>query len=109
MSQEQRRRLPQGALLYVSHLPPGTTEQALSNVFAAQGLDVPVEYIEIRRRDSIADIAVVSLPVAAVAKLTHDTLAHTGCRITPLEKHAQRLPAPQLWPLPYVKAIEGKG
>lgn len=101
----ERRRLPQGALIHIANLPPGTTAESLSDVFAANNLIVPVECIDIRPRTHVLDMAVVSVPVQAVARIVHNELARIGCRVTPLEKQPQRDGA--AWPPPGVERVRG--
>jgi hypothetical protein len=64
----ERRRLPNGSLLYIGNLRPGTTEADLAVSFESLGLEVTMDRLNIRKGER-GTHAIVSLPSEEVAKL----------------------------------------
>jgi hypothetical protein len=74
----QRRRLPNGCLLYCADIPAGSTEETLSVTFASLGLDITPERIEVRRASAQGrPHAIVSVPTAAIVNLLSKRVGDT--------------------------------
>jgi len=83
---DQNRRLPNGALLYLTGIAPQTTKQAMLDALAREGLHLDPDRIEIRSHG----VAIMSLPTDITAELLNKLCCVELGHAEPLLAQAKR-------------------